>query len=260
MFDKLIESTTARKKNRSPFFVVTATIWMLVLSTTIVAGIFAFDGQLSDPEKLQALMIVPPPPPPPLPPGPKTVSSNGGPVSDNRNMSVREAPDSIRPPEPRPLPFGSIDTTGLPNTGVPGGDPLGVDGGVKNGVPFGVRGGTTSDAPPPPPRQSEPQKTEPEKPVQHRTPVRSIILQGSAIKRVEPAYPAMAKIAKVQGSVIIEVTINEKGIVESARAVSGHPLLRDAALNAAQLWRWQPTILNQVPVKVIGTITFIFKL
>lgn len=259
MFDKLIESTTAKKKNRSPYFVATATIWMLVLSTTIAAGIFAFDGQLSDPEKLQALFIVPPPPPPP-PTGPHSVSNNTGPVSDNRNMSVREAPDRIAPPEPSQPPVTTpIDTTGLTGTGVPGGSLFGAEDGVRGGVPFGVRGGTPSDAPMPP-RQPDPPRPEPEKPVQQKPLVRSTILQGSAIKRVEPSYPVMAKSARVQGPVIVEVTINEKGIVESARAVSGHPLLRDAALNAARSWRWEPTILNQVPVKVIGTITFIFKL
>jgi len=48
--------------------------------------------------------------------------------------------------------------------------------------------------------------------------------------------------------------------VISARAISGHPLLKDAAVNAARGWKFSPTMLTGVPVKVIGTITFNFNL
>jgi protein TonB len=64
----------------------------------------------------------------------------------------------------------------------------------------------------------------------------------------------------VSGAVVVEVTISEAGQVISARPLSGHPLLKDAAVNAAQRWRFKPTLLSGVPVKVIGTITFNFNL
>ena len=59
---------------------------------------------------------------------------------------------------------------------------------------------------------------------------------------------------------MVEVTVDEQGNVISARALSGHPLLKDAATNAAKGWKFSPTMLTGVPVKVIGTITFNFNL
>src|SRR5207247_1880033 len=84
------------------------------------------------------------------------------------------------------------------------------------------------------------------------------VLQGSATRRVEPAYPPLARAARVSGAVVVEVTIDEDGKVISARAISGHPLLKDAAVTAAQGWTFQRTELSGVAVKVIGTLTFNF--
>src|SRR5436853_4621592 len=85
------------------------------------------------------------------------------------------------------------------------------------------------------------------------------VLQGSATKRVEPVYPPLAKAAKVSGAVVVEVTIDEDGKVIAARAISGHPLLKDSAVEAARGWTFTPTQLSNVPVKVIGTLTFNFR-
>ena len=70
----------------------------------------------------------------------------------------------------------------------------------------------------------------------------------------------MAIQVKIEGSVSVEVVISPEGRVEAARAVSGHPLLKPAAVEAARLWRFQPTLLNNSPVRVTGIITFVFKL
>jgi TonB family protein len=86
------------------------------------------------------------------------------------------------------------------------------------------------------------------------------VLQGTATKRVAPTYPPLAKAARVGGSVVVEVTLDEEGGVMAARAVSGHPLLKDAAVTAARGWKFKPTLLQGEPVKVIGTITFNFNL
>lgn len=86
------------------------------------------------------------------------------------------------------------------------------------------------------------------------------VLAGDAINRPAPLYPPLAKAAKVSGAVVVEVTIDEAGNVIAARALSGHPLLKDSAVSAAQQWTFKPTSLSGVPVKVIGTITFNFKL
>jgi TonB family protein len=86
------------------------------------------------------------------------------------------------------------------------------------------------------------------------------VLQGSALRRAEPLYPPLAKAARVSGSVVVEVTVDQEGDVISSRAISGHPLLKDAAVNAAHGWKFSPTMLQGIPVKVIGTITFNFNL
>ncbi|HLF84355.1 MAG TPA: TonB family protein [Blastocatellia bacterium] len=90
--------------------------------------------------------------------------------------------------------------------------------------------------------------------------VRAGVIQGTAIKRVQPEYPGAAKQARIQGSVIIEVTVDEYGKVISARPACGPGLLLDAALRAARQWQFTPTLLHGAPVKVIGTITFNFTL
>ncbi len=86
------------------------------------------------------------------------------------------------------------------------------------------------------------------------------VLAGRAVERPQPAYPEVAEAAGIEGAVVVEVTVAENGDVISARAVSGHPLLRDASIQAARKWKFTPTLLSGVPVKVIGTITFRFKM
>jgi periplasmic protein TonB len=56
------------------------------------------------------------------------------------------------------------------------------------------------------------------------------------------------------------VLISEDGRVEDAQVTSGHPLLRDSALQAAKRWVFRPTTLSGVPVKVQGVLTFNFTL
>ena len=58
----------------------------------------------------------------------------------------------------------------------------------------------------------------------------------------------------------MEITIDEAGNVISARAISGHPLLKDAAIDAARQWQFSTTTISGKPVKVVGTLTFNFEL
>jgi len=86
------------------------------------------------------------------------------------------------------------------------------------------------------------------------------VLQGSAIKRVQPPYPAIAKNARASGAVQVQILISETGEVIDATVIAGHPLLRDAALQAARQWLFKPTELSGVAVKVQGILTFNFSL
>lgn len=85
------------------------------------------------------------------------------------------------------------------------------------------------------------------------------VMTGKATSLPKPPYPPAARAAHVSGAVIVQVVIDESGQVIRAEAVSGHPLLRVAAVTAASLARFSPTKLSGQPVKVIGTITYNFN-
>jgi TonB family protein len=84
------------------------------------------------------------------------------------------------------------------------------------------------------------------------------VLQGSAITRVNPVYPRSARKMNATGTVEVEVTISEKGLVVEATAISGHIALRSAAVEAARKWVFKPAIFRGAPVKIKGVLTFIF--
>jgi protein TonB len=86
------------------------------------------------------------------------------------------------------------------------------------------------------------------------------VLNGKAISKPAPIYPAAARAAQVSGTVVVQVKIDECGNVVSAEAISGDPLLRQAAVDSAMKWRFPPTRLSGQPVKVSGTVTFNFLL
>jgi TonB family protein len=85
------------------------------------------------------------------------------------------------------------------------------------------------------------------------------VLNGKAINKPDPAYPPVAKAARASGTVTVEVTVDETGKVISAKAVSGHPLLQAAAVQAAYQARFKPTLLSGKAVKVTGVLTYEFK-
>ena len=85
--------------------------------------------------------------------------------------------------------------------------------------------------------------------------------QLSPTRRVEPTYPPNARAARVGGLVFVEVLADQDGKVIFVKSISGHPLLRDAAVDAAWGWAFRPTQLKGNPGKyyVRGTITFVFR-
>lgn len=86
------------------------------------------------------------------------------------------------------------------------------------------------------------------------------VLNGKAKKKPQPEYPAAAKAARAQGTVTVQIVVDEKGDVVSAVAVSGHPLLQPAAAEAARRAKFEPTTVCGQPVKVSGVITYNFVL
>ncbi|MGI9055252.1 MAG: TonB family protein [Pyrinomonadaceae bacterium] len=84
------------------------------------------------------------------------------------------------------------------------------------------------------------------------------VINGKATSLPKPPYPLPAKAVGASGAVNVQVTIDEEGNVVSAKAVSGHPLLREAAERAARSARFSPTYLSKVAVKVNGLIVYNF--
>jgi protein TonB len=91
-------------------------------------------------------------------------------------------------------------------------------------------------------------------------PVSGGVLNGTAINLPPPVYPDAAKRMRTQGTVSVDVILDETGKVVSANASSGPPILRDAAVQAALRARFSPTKLSGQPVKVSGVINYKFAL
>lgn len=110
--------------------------------------------------------------------------------------------------------------------------------------------------PPPPPPPPPPELVNGQAPVR----VGGNIKPPVKTRDVKPVYPADAQAARVQGVVILEVTIDTTGNVSSGRVLRGQPMLDQAALDAVNQWQFQPTTLNGVYVPVIMTVTVNFTL
>jgi protein TonB len=80
------------------------------------------------------------------------------------------------------------------------------------------------------------------------------------MREVEPAYPPLARSARVQGQVVLDVVIGKDGAVKSIKAESGHPMLVPAAIDAVKQWRYQPYKLDGKPVEVDTQVLVNFKL
>jgi TonB family protein len=86
------------------------------------------------------------------------------------------------------------------------------------------------------------------------------VLNGKATSLPKPVYPPAAKAVRASGAVTVQVTVDEKGDVVSASALSGHPLLRQSAESAARQAKFSPTLLSGTAVKVTGVIVYNFVL
>ncbi len=89
--------------------------------------------------------------------------------------------------------------------------------------------------------------------------ITSQLSEGQLLNRVEPLYPHIAAISGIQGQVKLHAIIGRDGKIQSLNAVSGHPLLVRAALEAVEQWRYRPYVLNGEAVEVETFITVNFK-
>jgi Ca-activated chloride channel family protein len=93
-----------------------------------------------------------------------------------------------------------------------------------------------------------------------KAPLSAGVLNGKALRLPVPTYPSAARNSGAQGRVVVEVIIDEQGKVIEARAVSGHAFLLQPAVQAARQARFTPALLSGQPIKVKGTINYVFTL
>lgn len=80
------------------------------------------------------------------------------------------------------------------------------------------------------------------------------------LHRDDPEYPPVAKVAGVEGVVVLQVLIDRGGAMQEAEVVRGHPALRNAALEALKSWRWEPFKVDGEAVPASTTVAFNFVL
>jgi periplasmic protein TonB len=260
MFNNLIESTSHAKefKRRGSFLLFTTATYLVLFAVTGVISIYAYDAHLgSQSTELELLTFVPPPAEePPARELPNTIRTT--PKSGNQpTRSTRtELIDSATNPNNPPPTIGTI-ASAVPPARIDSGigrynaDPPGPPAGTRVGIGEGTGNTRVEIETPPPPPPAPPT------PVAPRVIRVSRILNSQAISLPRPVYPPIAKQIRLQGTVTVQVLIDENGRVVSAKA-AGPPLLATEAQKAAMQARFSPTVINDQPVKVSGVITYNF--
>lgn len=145
-------------------------------------------------------------------------------------------------PQVKNLPEPISDASGI---AVPGSVPQANGNGM-----LGLLPGASSIPPPPPAAKAVPERIR----------VGGVVEAAKVLYRPMPAYPPLAKMAGLQGVVRLEAVIGKNGSIQNLRVISGHPLLIEAALDAVKQWRYEPTLLDGVPVEVVTEIDVAFNL
>jgi protein TonB len=198
--------------------------------------------------QLLTFLVAPPPPPPPPPPAAAAVQKVVRVETEMLNGQLRtptRIPQKVQMIKEEEAP--PISSTG----GVVGGVPGGIPGGQLGGVIGGIVNATSQMAAAVP-------KFVPVVP--QRVRISQGVTKGLLIRRVEPAYPPLARSARVQGEVVLSAIISVNGDIENLQLVSGHPMLVPSAITAVKQWKYKPYLLNGQPTEVETTITVIFTL
>lgn len=263
MFENMVESGSHKEDfaRKGSFILGTFIIYGALIALAAVASIWYTVAKI-DSEALELTTLVAPIPVQQQEQKPQTEEKPAqAKVSDERQVAtVREFVDTTMTKPP-----SEINTTNKGQSPpVPGAQKGKEDFIPKGGgTPFGdpnATGPPASSGPatiaeePPPPAPPAPTPTPPKR----TAPISGGVLNGKAISLPKPPYPAIARSARAAGTVVVQVTIDESGKVISARAISGHPLLQAAAVQAAYGARFSPTQLSGQPVKVTGTISYNF--
>jgi protein TonB len=241
MFE-LISGGGAGRSARAAWPMVISTIAHAATVIAIVAlPLLYVTDQLPEVPVMMAFVAAPPPPPPPPPPPAPRLASTSTPravPASGAFAAPLEAPSQIEPE-------AGIDR------GFEGGVPGGVEGGIPGGVLGGVVGGLPSEAPAPPP---------PPPPARKPVRVGGQIQSPALVERTPPEYPEIAVKARIQGTVILEATVDEDGRVQDVRVLRSLPFLDQPAVDAVRRWRYSPLLLNGQAQPFILTVTVSFRI
>ena len=266
MFTNLIESSADKTafKRRSSFFLATVVGYALFLFAAGIVGVLTYDAQVAaQTTDMQLEMWIPPVNRETEHERPRESSPVQRPRQANapvdRNVRVPERTEGITTiddPTRVPEDIGTAASKVPPVTGSyrisnrnvnpPSVTPP-TSGCVScDSAPPTVVETVTPPLPPTPPKRT--------------VIVSEGVIRGKVLEMPKPIYPILAKQARIQGPVNIQILIDETGKVVSAQAVKGSPMLTPAAVEAARRARFTPTKLGDQPVKVQGVITYNFVL
>lgn len=263
MFNNLIESSSHAKeyRRRGSFLLFTGAVYVALFAVTGVVSIYAYDAHLEQ-QILEDVVLLSPRDIAPEP-VPEMPANHARPNPNNTSNVTQRAVAMLSVNHPEVVPK-DISATPSKNLPLPEGRGLvvitgqDVDGGPSRGPGTSTDGRqvvqprqivTIPDDPPPPQQPPVPKVIKV-----------SRVLNSEAISLPPPSYPPIARQTRTQGTVIVQVMIDEEGKVISAKATSGNVLLVPAAQTAALRARFSPTVLGDQKVKVQGVITYNFVL
>jgi len=232
MFNQLVVSSAKGNATNKPWtMAVSATIQFVILGVLILIPLIYTEAL---PKGMLSTFLVAPAPPPPPPPAPVVRTVVRPRIIQPERMV---APTVI----PRRV---VIQNDAAPDVIGAGASVVGVPGGT------GLGDSIIGSAPPPPPKPAA------------SGPVRvgGNVMAAKVIDRRAPEYPAIARAAHVQGTIVLHAIISKEGNVEDVQYISGPPLLMKAAMDAVKEWRYRPTQLNGEPVEVDTTVQVVFTL
>jgi periplasmic protein TonB len=241
-------------KTRRPMTVLVAAFGEAILITSLALVPMLFVEELPTRGLLRALMLAPVPTAPPAPPPPMLakVIPHAAPVPRKFNADALVSPVVV----PKDVAIIS-EAPAVELEAMAGGVPGGIPGPALPGTGTGFFSNAISAAPPPPP---PPKAVVLPPSVPAQITVGGDVQAGRIVQMVQPVYPPLARQGRVQGNVQLKAIVGTDGRIKSLTAVSGHPLLVDAALDAVRHWTYQPTLLNGVPVEVKTEILVRFEL
>jgi protein TonB len=240
--DSLIESGGRLKTKRGMTSSIAFLIQVGIICVMVLIPLIFTEAL---PKALQTTFLAaPPPPPPPPPPAAAPVQHIKQIQTDIVNGQLRtptkipEKVKMIQEDEAPPPSMAAAGVVGGVPGGVPGGQMGGVIGGIINSTPVAV------------PHIATPQRVR----------VSGGVSQGLLVRRVQPAYPPLARQARIQGTVVLAAEISKDGAIQNLHLISGHPMLAPAAIEAVKQWKYKPYLLNGEPVEVETTVQVNFTL